>query len=230
MKVEELMSRDVATVAPGASLKEVARALSERGVSGVPVVDEDGHVLGVVSEADILARERGAARERFDLLSWLSEWSDADARAKLGARTAGEAMSAPAVTIRAAEPVSKAAAILVDRGVNRLPVVDDDGRLVGIVSRADLVRAFARDDEDVAREIRRDVLGRVLSVPAGSVEVEVENGRVVLTGRVETRDVAELARSLSERVLGVVEVESRLGWNREEPRRRAGSILGGELR
>jgi CBS domain-containing protein len=131
VRVEELMTTEVVTAAPELTLREVARLLAEHRVSGLPVVAADGRVLGVVSEADILARERRAARERFDLLSWLGEWDERTARAKLDARTAGEAMTAPAVTIAAAAPAAKAAAYLVDRGVNRLPVVDAEGRLVG---------------------------------------------------------------------------------------------------
>jgi CBS domain-containing protein len=220
MKVGELMTRDVITAREDTPLKEVARLLAVGGVSGLPVVDESGRVLGVVSEADILARERGAGRERFDLLAWLSEWDAVAAEDKLAARTAGGAMSAPAVTIRAGEPAAKAAAYLVDRGVNRLPVVDEDGRLVGIVSRADLVRAFARDDADLEREIREEVLGRVLSIPLGAVEVKVQDGRVTLTGRVETKELGELLLSLTSRVLGVVEVRSLVRWSPDEPHRR----------
>jgi CBS domain-containing protein len=218
MKVEELMTRGVVTATAGTSLKEVARLLVERGVSGLPVVDDAGRVVGVVSEGDIVARERGAGRERFDLLAWLTE-RDAHAVArKLDAHTAGEAMSAPPITIAKGEPAAKAAAYVIDRGVNRLPVVDDDGSLVGIVSRADLVRAFARDDAELAREIREEVLLRALSIPSGTVEVEVEDGEVTLSGRVETEGLAELAASLTRRVLGVVGVVSRLVWEREEPR------------
>jgi CBS domain-containing protein len=218
MNVDELMTQEVATVRADTPLKEVARLLVTRGVSGVPVLDGQERVLGVVSETDILARERGAGRERFDLLAWLAEWNDKTAEAKLGAVTAGQAMSAPAVTIRAGEPVTKAAAYLVDRGVNRLPVVDAEHRLVGIVSRADLVRAFARDDAELEREIREDLLEKALSIPRGAVEVQVRDGEVTLSGRVETKELGELILSLTTRVLGVVDVESHLRWEREDPR------------
>lgn len=227
MKVDDLMTRDVVAVRADTSLKEVARLLAERRVSGAPVVDEEGRVLGVVSEADILARERGAGRERFDLLAWLSEWNGETANDKLAALTAGEAMSTPAVTIRAGESLTKAAAYLVDRGVNRLPVVGDDGRLVGILSRADLVRAFAREDAEIEREIREDVLVHALSIPPGAVEVEVSGGEVTLSGRVETKELGELLLSLTSHVLGVVDVRSVVHWERADPRRPAHSFLSG---
>src|SRR5581483_6940637 len=155
MDVEHLMTRDVVTVSPETPLKEVAAILADRGISGLPVCGAGGEVLGVVSEADILHKERGLPRGRASVFDWLFARSDEDAN-KLAARTAGEAMTAPAITIDAGRPVAEAAALMLDRGINRLPVVHA-GELVGIVTRADLVRAFRRSDEEIAREIRQDV-------------------------------------------------------------------------
>jgi CBS domain-containing protein len=139
--VEQLMTAPVVTVPPNRSLKEVALLLVEHRISGVPVV-EDGTVLGVVSEGDIVAKERGATTPAPDgLLAWLFG-NDEEITAKLAARTAADAMSSPTVTIESWRSAATAAALMTDRGVNRLPVVDR-GRLVGIVTRADLVRAFA---------------------------------------------------------------------------------------
>jgi CBS domain-containing protein len=219
MKVKELMSAPVVTFSPGTPLKEVASVLVARGISGAPVVDEGGRVLGVVSAGDILVRERGWGRARFDLLAWLSESESTELEARLHARTAGEAMSHPAVTIPADGPLAKAAAYMVDRGVNRLPVVNAEGKLVGIVSRADLVRAFARSDAELEREIREDVVaGAFLWCSPGHVRVEVSEGDVVLTGEVESRDVAEMLAATVERVPGVLSVRSELRWSgdREE--------------
>ncbi|HUP31780.1 MAG TPA: CBS domain-containing protein, partial [Gaiellaceae bacterium] len=137
MRVRDIMSSPVVTVSADTPLREVAALLVERGISGMPVVDAERRVLGVVSEGDILVRERGAGRARFDLLAWLSESEEAELEAKLRARTAGETMTRPPVTIAADAPLAKAAAYIVDRGVNRLPVVDAERRLVGIVTRAD---------------------------------------------------------------------------------------------
>jgi CBS domain-containing protein len=139
--VEQLMTAPVVTVPANRSLKEVALLLVEHRISGVPVV-EDGTVLGVVSEGDIVAKERGATTPAPDgLLAWLFG-NDEEITAKLAARTAADAMSSPTVTIETWRSAATAAALMTDRGVNRLPVVDR-GRLVGIVTRADLVRAFA---------------------------------------------------------------------------------------
>jgi CBS domain-containing protein len=111
---------------------------------------------------------------------------------------------------------------MIERAVNRLPVVED-GRLVGIVTRADLVRAFARADDDLAREIRDDVLLRALWIDPNAVAVSVCDGAVALGGEVATRTDAELAHAHVERVPGVVSVEStRLGWRRDDTHLRYG--------
>jgi len=153
MKIDALMTTKVVTVTPETSLKDVARLLVENRISGVPVCDADGVVLGVVSEADILAKEEGLV-ERGLLASVLEFGPDAQ---KINARTAGEAMSAPPITIAPGRPVSEGARLMVERGITRLPVVEDD-RLAGIVTRADLVAAFTRSDEEIEREIAEDVL------------------------------------------------------------------------
>ncbi len=210
MKVEDVMTREVRTVAPTATLKEVAETLADLRVSGLPVV-EDGRILGVVSEADILAKERGEEPNLGGLLSALFE-DRHEIRAKLHASTAGEAMTSPAITISGSRPVSDAAARMIDLGVNRLPVVDDEGKLVGIVTRADLVRAFVRSDEEIAREIREDVVLRSLWIEPDTIDVLVVDGAVTLTGRVETKTDAELVPAFVKRVAGVVSVESRLSW------------------
>ena len=187
MKVKEVMTANVATVGPDASLKKVAAILADLHISGLPVVDEDGHVLGVVSEGDIVQKE---------------------ANGRPG-RTAGEAMTSPAVTIEADRPVTQAASLMVENSVNRLPVLAG-GKLAGIVSRADLVRAFLRYDEQIAREIREEVALGTFAIAPESLHIEVANGEVTLGGEVETEDVAELLPAFVERVPGVVAVNSHL--------------------
>ena len=150
----------------------------------MPVVD-DGRVVGVVSEGDILAKERGPA-ERHGCSGSCSTTGAAEL--KLAARTAGTAMTSPALTIAPDRPVAEAAGVMVDEGVNRLPVVNADGKLVGIVTRADLVRAFVRTDGELADEIREHVLLKSLWIPAGERDVAVEEGVVTLRGEVENRD------------------------------------------
>ncbi len=210
MKIQDLMTKDVVSVRTDATLKDVAEILSVQRISGLPVLDEEGRLVGVVSEADILTKARGKKREG-GILTWLGDGRDVAAR-KLLARTAGEAMTAPVVFVSPTAPVFEAATLMVDRNVNRLPVVDAEGRLVGIVTRADLVRAFTRSDDEIAREVREDVLLHALWIDPTAIDVQVENGEVTLVGQVETRGTAELAELFARRVLGVVAVHSKLGW------------------
>jgi len=211
MKIEDVMSRDVVTVDLSTPLREVAALLAEKRISGLPVVSE-GRVVGVVSEADVLAKERGETHERGGLLSFLVD-DRATAELKLEARTAGEAMSAPAITIRPDRPLPEAAGVMIDEGVNRLPVVDENGQLLGIVTRADLVKAFVRSDAELAEEIREDVLLKALWIPPEAVSVSVDEGVVTLTGHVENRATAEILPQFVQRVPGVVSVLAEVTWD-----------------
>ncbi len=204
MKVRELMTKDVVSVRQDTSLREAAAMLVEHRVSGLPVV-RGTEVVGVLSEADVVARTSGGTTG--GLLSWLFEPEIAER--KVSAQTVGEAMSAPAVTIAATRPVHEAARRMITEGVNRLPVFED-GKLVGILTRADIVRAFARSDDELAREIRDEILRRTFWVEPGQVEVTVADGRVTLEGEVETETDAELLPIFVSRVPGVVGVHSEL--------------------
>ena len=211
MKVGDVMTREVVTVPPGASLKEAAHLLVEHRISGLPVVDTENHVLGVLSEAEVLSKEAAGLQLHTPLASLPGLGGEVD-RSKLEARLVGEAMTAPAVTIEPQRPVALAAARMIERGVNRLPVVDE-GRLVGIVTRADLIQAFVRTDAEIAQEIRDDVVVRGLRLERHSVQVEVEDGEVTLTGTLDSGADAESLATLASRVAGVVGVHSRLAWN-----------------
>jgi CBS domain-containing protein len=215
MHVEDVMQTEVVTVAPEATLKEAAALLVEHRISGLPVVDAGGAVVGVVSEADILYKECGERAPR-GLLAWFFDPGGlADAR-KLNARTVAQAMTSPATTIQRWRNVADAAKAMIDLDVNRLPVVHHD-KLVGIVTRADLVRAFARTDEEIRTEIREDVLQRTLMLPnPGAVDIGVEAGAVTLSGSVERRYEAEVAAEASARIPGVVSVASTLTWGERE--------------
>ena len=205
MKVRDVMSEDVVTVGPQTSLKEVARLLTEWQISGAPVVGINGDVLGVVSESDILWKQEPGRRRR---LEWLRTIDDRG-RLKCAAVIAGEAMTSPPVMIEQDAFVADAARLMLERGVKRLPVVSK-GELVGIVTRSDLIRAFARGDEEIEREIRDEVLVRAHWIPPGDVQVTVDKGHVRLQGSVETPDLAESVKFFVERVPGVVSVDSRL--------------------
>jgi CBS domain-containing protein len=219
MKIRQLMTRDVVTVTPGTTLKEVARVLTRHGISGVPVVDSGGAVVGVVSEADVLMKERGPEGRPVGRFTWFTDGRDPAADAKVAARTAAEAMTAPALTIGPERPASAAARLMIERGINRLPVVKD-GVLVGIVTRADLVRVFTRPDAVLAREIRTDVIERAMWLSRDQIDVTVVDGEVALAGDVETRVDAEVLELLTARVPGVVAVSSRVRWRTDsEPAR-----------
>jgi CBS domain-containing protein len=213
MKIEHLMSTDVITVRPDTSLKQVAETLMRHRISGAPVVNEQGTVLGVVSEADILAKERGPEAPRGGLVRRLLRDAESE---KPAVRTAADAMSVPATTIGPSRDVSEAARLMLEQGIKRLPVVGPIGTLLGIVTRSDLVRAFARSDDEIENEIRDDLMPRTLWLDDEAIRVEVEGGEVTLSGEVARRTEAELLSLLVERVPGVVEVRSALAWRLDD--------------
>jgi CBS domain-containing protein len=213
MKVEEAMTPDVLTVSPDTLVKDAAAVLAREEISGLPVID-DGNVVGVISEADIVARTTGE-RPSSSLLTQLFRRKAASHDVE-STRT-GDAMSSPAITIAPGRPVAEAARMMIEHRVNRLPVIDGS-RLVGIVTRADLVRAFVRPDEELEHEIREDVAETALWIDTTGLEIESERGVVTLAGEVERRADAELLERFTEAVPGVVSVRSELRWRLDEPR------------
>jgi CBS domain-containing protein len=225
VEVRSVMTSDVVSVTPETPIKDAAVLLSGRGISGVPVCDAEGAVVGVLSEADLLVKQGGPRHVSGGLFAWLVDTASAPDIAKLRAHTAGEAMTSPAITIEADASVAEAARTMVDHGINRLPVVVD-GALVGIVTRADLVRLFTRSDEEIAREIRDNVAGRMLWLDVNRFVVEVERGEVVLRGQLDTELEAELLEKYVALVPGVVAVRSELTW----PIDRKGHAVEGHVR
>jgi len=207
MKVCDLMTSEVATVTPTMSLRDAAALLAAKGISGVPVLNTESEVVGVLSEADIVVKAGGeVARNR--LLGWLLE-SNLDLDDKIRAETVDDAMTAPPVTISSKRPVHEAARLMVAENVNRLPVVDK-GKLVGIITRADIVRAFTRSDTELVDEIRGDILRRTFWLEPGRVTVNVVDGHVTLRGEVETETDQELLPHFVARVPGVISVDADL--------------------
>jgi len=211
--VRDVMTEGVITVAPNTPLKEVARLLVEHAISGLPVVDGNGSLLGVVSEADFLLKEQGADAVRHRPLARLLGESDETRREldKVEAETAGGAMTSPALTIDADEPIRTAAETMVRRRVNRLPVTDG-GRLVGIVSRADLVRAYVRSDQELTAAIRDDVLLRALWLDPDRFDVRVTDGVAHIAGTAERRSTAAMVERVVSMVPGIVGVEADIRW------------------
>ena len=213
MKVADAMSVDVVTVSPETPLKDAAALLARHGISGLPVVEGEA-VVGVVSEADVVARSTGR-RESRSLLGALFGGDRNDEN--ISGATVKDAMTSPAVTIAPGRQVADAARVMVERRVNRLPVVEDS-QLVGIVTRADLVRAFVRPDEELEREIREDVAETALWIDGRSLDVSVDRGVVRLGGEVERRADAELLERFTAAVPGVVSVDSELRWKFDDPK------------
>ncbi|MEO3840612.1 CBS domain-containing protein [Streptomyces sp. B22F1] len=212
-KIGNVMTDDVVTAGPATPFKEVARRLHEHRISGLPVVDDDEQVLGVISETDLMLRQ-AAQRPVYEpqrprRLPRLTRRARTERR-KARATDAQALMSRPAVTVRADDTVTHAARIMAAHRVERLPVVDEENRLIGIVTRRDLLQVFVRSDAEIRREVLDEVLVRGLWVVAGQVRVVVEEGIVVLEGELERQSEAAIAGTLTEKVDGVVGVVNRL--------------------
>jgi CBS domain-containing protein len=213
--VKDVMTWRVISVGEDACFKDIAEVLHAHAVSALPVVDDDGHVVGVVSEADLLHKEE--LREQFlgeDYRPHTPSVQELCA-GKARGEVARELMSAPAAVVSMDASVVTACRLMEDRGVKRLPVVDEHGRLVGIVSRCDLLKVFIRSDHDIEHEVRVDVLVRSLWMDTSRVAVAVKDGVVTLSGRVTLRRDAEIAVWMTRQVNGVVNVIDELAWDRD---------------
>jgi CBS domain-containing protein len=213
MRVEDVMTTDVATVMRDTPLKEAAQLLLDRRISGVPVVDGNT-VVGVFSEADLVRLERGDLGEQGRSHGvFRSRDRQPDVAS---ASTVGEVMTSPPITVMPIWTLAGAAAIMIDKGVNRLPVVRGD-ELVGIVTRADIVRAFARSDDAVAEELRETVrFHQGLVLDDSPVAVSVTDGRASLVGTVHARSQAERLAHVAAGVPGIVAVDSELTWTEDD--------------
>jgi CBS domain-containing protein len=211
--VEDVMTKDVACAREDASYKELVKLLTTRKVSAVPVVDSGGLVVGVVSEADLLLKQEQPTQPLARLLSARRRRLE---RAKAQGTVAAELMSRPAVTIDRRATLAQAARRLQAAGIKRLPVVDDDGRLVGIVSRVDLLTSFLRSDEELCREIVEDVIFGDLFMDPHRFDVDVHDGVVVLQGFCERRSLIPTVMRAVAAVEGVVGVVNRLGYDLDD--------------
>ncbi|MFF5842925.1 CBS domain-containing protein [Streptomyces massasporeus] len=223
-KVGSLMTMDVVRAEYGTPAEDVARLLTDHRIGGLPVVDQDDQVIGVVSASDLTAHEPARAdprrsRSRFGF----PELSPAARRrtAQASARTAGELMSAPPVTAHAEDTIVEAARTMARRGVNRLPVLDEEDRLVGVVTRRDLLRVFLRPDAEIREEVIEEVLVRVLWLMPRSIDIVAADGVVTLAGRLENRSEAEIAVAMTRQIDGVVAVVGELTWRLDDTRQRS---------
>ncbi|MEU0830289.1 CBS domain-containing protein [Streptomyces sp. NPDC005969] len=189
--VGEVMTSEVVCASRQTPLDDVVRLLDRHRISALPVVDHDDKVVGVVSGADLA---HGSV-----------------------ATTAGELMTTPAVTIHPEQRVSDAARLMARQAVDRLPVVDEEDRLIGIATRRDLLRIFLRTDEEIRQRVV-EVLVSSLRLPPGAVAVSVRDGMVMLEGRLHHRSDVPLAVRSAWRLEGVVGVVSRLGFDIDDCR------------
>jgi len=205
--VRDVMTTSVITVREDTPFKELAAALASSRVSGFPVIDRAGKVIGVVSETDMLIKEADQAGHPGSFAG-LRRSRD---REKAAGVTAAQVMTSPPVTIGPDEPVQHAAFLMYDRAVSRLPVVDDAGRLVGIVSQVDVLGVFGRPDEEIRRDVTDRLAGHGFPVDPERLQVTVHDGIVTLSGRPETGqagpDIIEAVRDID----GVVAVRDQMG-------------------
>ncbi|MFJ3306689.1 CBS domain-containing protein [Streptomyces sp. NPDC086549] len=204
--VSDVMTPTVVAVGRDAPFKDIVKLMEQWKVSALPVLEGEGRVVGVVSEADLLPKEefRDSDPDRFTQLRGLSDL------AKAGGLTAEELMSTPAVTVHADATLAEAARIMARRKIKRLPVVNEVGMLEGVVSRADLLKVFLREDEDLTEEVRHEVIDHLFPLSADHIQVEASEGVVTLTGWVESTALVPVAERLARAVEGVVDVRCRL--------------------
>ncbi|MER7181353.1 CBS domain-containing protein [Streptomyces hyaluromycini] len=207
--VGEVMTSDVIEAHPETSFKDVVRLLDRHRISGLPVVDHDDKVVGVVSQTDLVRRQAARSpddRSRRSRRHPSSRLRRPRSGAVARAVTARDLMSTPAITVHPEQRIADAARVMERHGVERLPVVDEEDRLIGIATRRDLLRVFLRTDEEIGREVREEVLDLALGLPAADVTVSVRDGMVTLAGVVPHHGDIPTAIRLTYRVDGVVGV------------------------
>lgn len=206
--VSDVMTSDVVVVEPDTPFKELATLLRERRLSAIPVIDADRNLVGIVSEADLILKQEygrgegqggGGLRHRRD-------------RAKAEAETAALLMTTSVVTIEPEATLARAARLMHRHGVKRLPVVDRSRKLVGIVSRTDLLKIYLRPDEEIREEVEDILCGAPGWVVPGTISVVVEDGVVTLDGQAEQHSHIPMLVDVARSVDGVVDVRSRLGY------------------
>jgi len=209
--VREIMTNRVIWVRQDASYREMAAALRRHRISAFPVLGDADQVIGIVSEGDLLTKE--ALDCEPGAVDGLRHRRDAR---KARGVTAGDLMTAEVVTVAPEDTVERAALLMYAHKVKRLPVVDAEGHLVGIVSRADVLSVFDRPDGHIRREIRDEVItGELLNDPQ-RVDIEVRDGVVTLTGDPETNEIGHQIVRQVRHVEGVVAVRDHLNYRRHE--------------
>lgn len=207
LTVQDVMTSTVVTVADSAPFKEIVRLMQVHGVSALPVVDAQGRLAGIVSEADLLPKEASESNGERHLFGSRRKMAH-----KASGLVAAQLMSAPVAAVGPDVTLREAARLILERKVKRLPVVDAGGRIIGIVSRADLLKVFLRPDNEILDEVTKRVLLRTLCLEPDTVKATVREGVVRLDGVVEHRSMLPLVVGLVRGVDGVVGVDSHLGY------------------
>ena len=202
--VRDVMSSNVVTVDRLTRFKRIAQVMAAHEVSALPVVDGDGRLVGIISEADLLLKEEDGGRGR------------RRDRRKAEGVVAAELMSTPVASIGPDAQVRDAARLMHREQVKRLPVVDRDERVVGIVSRRDLLKVFLRSDQEIESEVREDVLKRALWMEPDAIDVEVRGGVVMLRGEVDRSSIVPVLVSIVRGLDGVIDVEQELAWRHDD--------------
>lgn len=212
--VADVMTERVHVASPMTPFKYLVRMIEENHVSAIPIVDQQGIPLGIVSESDLLLKER---RNELDGDgSPMFVWRHRVDKAKSAGVVAAELMTAPPLTVHTEATLAEAARMMQERHVHRLVVVDDRGRIAGIVSRSDLLQVFLRTDED----IRADVVGKIIPaiVPddAETIGVDVLANVITLSGEVDRRSDVEILTRICRDIDGAVDVVNQLSYRWED--------------
>jgi CBS-domain-containing membrane protein len=196
----DVMTRDVLVARPEATFRELVRLIEDHHVHALPVVDELGRVLGIVAESDLLIKEElteGHVRTPLQRRG----------RARPAGTTAGEIMTSPVVTIDSSQTLGQAARVFHQRHLGRLPVVEDDGRLIGIVTRSDLLTVFLRSDEDLLVAVQEAIAAAVDDSPSCTISATVDDGVVVLQGSAPLLSQVMVVGDRVRRVPGIVHLD-----------------------
>jgi CBS-domain-containing membrane protein len=212
-RVDDVMTTDVVAVREQTPYREVVNVLIGRRISAVPVLDRFDQVVGVVSEADLLHKVQ-AAGEAKSRMFW-SRHQRAE-RVKALGRTAADVMTSPALSVLPSLAVAAAARRMQSGQVKRLPVVDDLGRLVGIVTRSDLLKVHLRSDAEIRHDVVEEVFRQILSLEPGQIQATTTDGVVKLSGRTHFRSTADKALRLTGQVPGVVGVVDELSYDLDD--------------
>ena len=216
------MTARVHGASPLTPFKLLVRLIEENRISAVPIVDNRGVPVGVVSESDLLLKERRHELEAEG--GPLHAWRNRPERAKAGGVLAQDLMTAPAITVPTQALITDAARVMHERNVRRLVVVDERGRIAGVVSRSDLLQVFLRTDEDLREEVVERLIPAILPTDGDNVSVDVRSNVITLSGEVDRRSDGEILTRMSREVDGVVDVVNLLRYRWDDRKERASAF------